>query len=49
MLMIWILQLLPPALRYSRPTHQLRALDDRMLADIGISRGQIDRAVRGRL
>jgi uncharacterized protein YjiS (DUF1127 family) len=44
-----ILRLLPPVLRYLGPRRQLWALDDRMLADIGISRSEIDRAVQGRL
>jgi uncharacterized protein YjiS (DUF1127 family) len=44
-----ILRLLPPALRYLGPRRELWALDDRMLSDIGISRSEIDRAVRGRL
>jgi uncharacterized protein YjiS (DUF1127 family) len=32
--------------RMRRATHELMALDDRMLADIGVSRGEILHAVR---
>jgi uncharacterized protein YjiS (DUF1127 family) len=34
-------------LRYRRAIHQLQQLDDRMLADIGLSRMAIGDAVRG--
>jgi uncharacterized protein YjiS (DUF1127 family) len=35
------------ALELRRALDEVRALDDRMLADIGISRGELERAVRG--
>ena len=31
---------------YSRSVSELRGMDDRMLADIGVARGEIGRAVR---
>jgi uncharacterized protein YjiS (DUF1127 family) len=35
------------ALEMRRALREVRELDDRMLADIGISRGELERAVRG--
>lgn len=34
--------------RYRRSLRLLASFDDRMLADVGISRGEIPRAARGR-
>jgi uncharacterized protein YjiS (DUF1127 family) len=33
--------------RLRRDTRRLMALDDRMLRDVGLSRGEVERAVRG--
>jgi uncharacterized protein YjiS (DUF1127 family) len=33
--------------RTHRDTQRLMALDDRMLRDVGLSRGEVERAVRG--
>lgn len=35
------------ALALRRALREVRELDDRMLADVGISRGELERAVRG--
>ena len=34
--------------RLRRDARRLMALDDRMLRDVGLSRGEVERAVRGR-
>jgi uncharacterized protein YjiS (DUF1127 family) len=49
MFVTWILAAIRSALALRAPSQALQALDDRLLADIGISRGEIEPAVRGKL